>query len=162
MDMGDVPAWVALFFSVVGVAVSYVLGKRSADAAKDSAREAQRSSDAAERSAVAAEDSLALQREEAEERRRAAAPKVRLVVEHVKGDRYRVRNAGDAVAQNVRFLGRDLPYAFTWPSSGVTIPPDDSHGLRMPGASGKPIPVKLLAQWDGQPKAVPLSVPPRR
>ncbi|MFI2031859.1 hypothetical protein [Streptomyces buecherae] len=148
MDMGDLPAWVALGLSAAALAVSYAYGKRSADAADESA--------------AAAVASLALQRAEAEERRRAAEPKVDLVLEHIQGTRYRVRNRGAATAPVVQFLDQGRPYLFDWPRDGVTIAADDSHPLTMAGAGSQRMPVRLLVTWEGQDEPVPLQIPPRR
>lgn len=122
-----------------------------------------RSADSAATSAQAAVDSLALQRELAEEQRAAAAPYVRLVIDHVSGIRYCLRNAGTGAAGDVHIINcGDWPYRFDWQHDGVTLAKDESRDLRMAGASGKPIPSQLWVTWDGQDELVPVPVPVAR
>lgn len=158
MDWGDVPAWVAISASGGAIWISLKArgdGKRSADASE-------RSADSAAESVRVARDSLALQQELADEGRAARVPAVRLVVEHVRGSRYRLRNAGDAVAEDVHILSPgDRPYVFEWTHDGTMLAPDESRELRMAAGSGRPIPHQLSVMWGGQ-EPVPVAVPPTR
>ncbi|MFF4285989.1 hypothetical protein ACFY0R_11775 [Streptomyces sp. NPDC001633] len=149
MDWGDVPAWVAIAASIGAIVVSVQArgdGKQAANSAAESVQ--------------VARESLALQQELAEEQRAAAAPYVRLVIDHVSGSRYRLRNAGTMVAQDVHIINcGDWPYLFNWQHDGVVLAAEESRELRMSGASGKPIPSQLWVTWDGQDELVPVPVP---
>lgn len=152
MNWGDVAAWVAILASAVAIVISVKArgdGKRSADSAAESVQ--------------VARDSLALQQELAEEQRAAAAPYVRLVIDHVRGTRYQLRNAGTAMAEDVHIIDQgDWPYLFDWQHDGVMLAKEEGRELRMSGASGKPIPPQLWVTWDGQDELVPVPVPAAR
>lgn len=88
---------------------------------------------------------------------------MQLVLDHVSGGRYRLRNAGTGVAEDVHIINcGDWPYRFDWQHDGVTLAKDESRDLRMAGASGKPIPSQLWVTWDGQDELVPVPVPVAR
>ncbi|MFG2826077.1 hypothetical protein ACGFWI_01120 [Streptomyces sp. NPDC048434] len=145
MDWGDAPAWVAVVGSGFAIRIAW-------QARGDSRR-----------SADAAVDSLALQRELAEEQRAAAAPYVRLVIDHISGSRYRLRNAGTGVAEDVHIINcGDWPYRFDWHHDGVALTAEESRELRMSGASGMPVPAQLWVTWDGQDERVPVPIPAAR
>ncbi|MFG3018829.1 hypothetical protein ACGFZQ_09795 [Streptomyces sp. NPDC048254] len=173
MEMGDLSGWAALTVSVISVAISYQLGVRSAkaseqsaEASRTSAREARRSSDAAERSATAAEGSLALQRQEAEERQRAAEPQVELRVERVGGgSRLRLRNVGGAVAMRVTIHDapgistQDREFNFRTGVSNVELAPGEAREFLVYRTGSARMPTHLWVTWQGQDERVALAVP---
>ncbi|MEV0935602.1 hypothetical protein ACIBMX_21840 [Streptomyces phaeochromogenes] len=173
MEIGDLPGWAALAVSIVSLVISYRLGVRSAraserstEASQVSAREARRSSDAAERSAIAAEGSLALQRQEAEERQRAAEPQVELRVERTGGSsRLRLRNVGGVVATGVTI--HDAPgvstqnreFSFRTRISNVTLTPGEAREFLIYRTGNPRMPTHLWVTWQGQAERVALAVP---
>ncbi|MFI6280494.1 hypothetical protein [Streptomyces sp. NPDC050988] len=175
MEIGDVPGWAALVVSIVSVAISYRLGVRSAhaseksaDASRVSAREARRSSDAAERSASAAEGSLVLQRQEAEERQRAAEPRVELRVEHAGGtSRLRLRNVGGAVARGVKIHDtpgvstQDREFNFRTGVSNVELVPGAARVFLIYRIGATRMPTHLWVTWEGQEERIAIAVPAR-
>ncbi|MCZ1006360.1 hypothetical protein [Streptomyces lydicus] len=79
------------------------------------------------------------------------------------GTRYRLRNAGTRVAEDVHIINYgDWPYLFEWQHDGVSLATEEGRELRMSAASGKPIPPQLWVTWDGQDETVPVSVPVAR
>ncbi|TPQ18640.1 hypothetical protein [Streptomyces sporangiiformans] len=173
MEIGDLPGWAALAVSIVSVIISYRLGVRSARASEQSAqasqvsaREARRSSDAAERSASAAEGSLALQRQEAEERQRAAEPQVELRVERTGGgSRLRLRNVGGAVATRVTIHDapgistQDRAFNFRAGISNVELAPGEAREFLIYRTGSPRMPTHLWVTWQGQEERVALAVP---
>jgi hypothetical protein len=157
MEWGDWPSWAAFVVSVGALWVSLKArgdGKRSADASQTSA-------EASVRSAVAAEDALALQRQEAEQRRaaeeEAARPRVVLRIERLSKQRFRMVNAGDAPAAGVTVL--DPPRSSNGLAEPFELGPHSAHPFGMLGYAGAPIPNALRVTWDGQPEPVSLLVP---
>lgn len=151
------PGWLTLPLTVVGLCVAYWMSKRSANAAEESVVQARRSSDAVEAA-------LALQREEAEERRQAAQPSVNLVLTRASGPNTLVlMNEGDASAVNVRLEPPDpMPLRLTFPDGGVTLAPGQEQRFMMNSSLQRPMPQTLRFTWDDQEEPVTLSVPSKR
>lgn len=142
MGMGDVPAWAAFVVSLGALGIAY-------QARGDSRR-----------SADVAEASLRIQEQEFEERRAAAAPRVKLVVEHVHKVRYCLRNVGDATATGVTVSREGLSLVTGLPEN-VTLAPEAAHDFKILEAWGAQRPTALLVRWDGQDEPYPVRVPPR-
>lgn len=144
MEWGDVAAWAALALSGGALWVSIKArgdGRRSADIAAAA---------------------LALQREEATDRREAeqeaARPRVDLRIQHARGTRYRVTNHGTATAADVRCAeppenSRGLEGAFS-------LEPGGGYDFNVLAADGVPVPTSLMVTWDGQDEPVRLPMPP--
>jgi hypothetical protein len=151
MNWGDVPAWAALALAIVAGRVAWL-------ARKDS----QRSAEASVRSAVAAEESLALQRAEAEERRQANLPQVRLLLEFHSGSTWVFRNVGDRTAARLTVLPENLPYSTSGLPRGDDLEPGAGRQIMLMGAAGRPLPAHLLVTYEGQEEPVAVAIPPRR
>ncbi|MGW8624277.1 hypothetical protein C0R01_11175 [Streptomyces albidoflavus] len=155
MELGDVPAWLALALSAAAIAISV-----------KAQRDGRRSADASERSAKAAEETLADQRRQEADRRAAeeaaAVPRALLRVTHVSRDLFRLHNDGTGAAHNVTFVEEDLPAVFRLKGAGdVSLQAGEAVDFLMAGAWGKPIPPQLFAKWEGQVEPLPIQVPPR-
>ncbi|MFE4552387.1 hypothetical protein [Streptomyces sp. NPDC056785] len=111
---------------------------------------------------MAAEEALALQRQEAQDRRdaevEAARPRVDLRVEYVRGNRYRIVNHGQASAENLTFV--DPPALARGLTEVINLAGNEGHYFNVVGASGVPVPTFLKAVWDGQTEPVTVRMPP--
>lgn len=144
MDWGDAPAWAALAVSVVAV-VAAILARNDS-----------------KRSADAAVGSLTLQREEAEERRKAAEPKPQLAIEHVREVRYLLRNIGDAAAVRIVFEEGLPRTVLDLPGEPFTLQPGEAHSFKIDDLLHVPAPAQLYVKWEGQETCVALPVPTPR
>lgn len=128
----------------------------AAVAAGRQAVHARTAAEAAEKSAAIAQDALALEQARFE----AEHPSIAFEVEHVSGDKYRLKNTGRETATGVSVtanspLTRDLP-------AGITLRPGEAASFFIFGALQAPVPDAVSVQWDGH-NQPPLSVPiPRR
>lgn len=150
MEWGDVPGWAAFVVALVAVEISrkaYKQGKRSADAAV--------------RSAAAAEQTLADQRREAAERRaaeaEAARPRVKLRIEYMSKNNYRLRNWGDAAATNIK-NAEPCGAVDEWPEP-LSLHPREAHPFMIAGDYDNKEPTQIRVTWDGQEEPVILPVP---
>jgi hypothetical protein len=148
MSWGDVPAWAALALSA-GAGWVALLARR----------DSRQSAEASVRSAQAAEASLALQQQEAEERRQAALPRVHRVMEHEGGTAWTLRNIGSATAENVTVEAPGGGQPLVNAPRGVTLVPGAGHMLHVLDEYDQAQDVThIMVTWDGQdaPVAVPL------
>ncbi|WP_327297746.1 MULTISPECIES: hypothetical protein [unclassified Streptomyces] len=102
------------------------------------------------RSADAAEAALALQQEEAEERREAARPRPRLELRNPRGHLWQLRNVGDGDAKGVTILADGLPAFIELPDMPVDLVPGAACEFTMSGAMGSPIPPQVKVQIEGE------------
>lgn len=154
MNWGDATGLVGLVVAAFAAVVSVKTrsdGKRSANAAVASAEEARRSSDAAEAS-------LALQRDEADERRLAARPKVGLTVKKGSKNGYVLRNEGGQEAEDVTVV-EGQAFRIVRRPEGVTLRTGESVQFAMLGTDQSgPAPAHVLTTWRGQDEPVAIPV----
>jgi len=157
MDFGDVPAWAALVVAVVAAELS----RRAHKISTRNVAAAERAAEAAERSTAAAENALALQQQDAAVRQaaeaEAARPKVRLRIDFAGKHNYRLRNWGDATADNV-VNAEPCGAVDAWPT-GLTLRPSEAHHFMIAGDFDDLEPAQIHVKWDGQGEPVVLPVP---
>ncbi|MGY3206342.1 hypothetical protein [Streptomyces sp. TE5632] len=82
---------------------------------------------------------------------------MRLRVEYMDGDTYRLRNWGDATATNV-VNTEPCPAVVDW-AAPLTLQPGEAHPFMIAGDYDNPAPTQLAVAWDGQEDPVILPVP---
>ncbi|MGW4691972.1 hypothetical protein ACWEO1_06290 [Kitasatospora cineracea] len=152
INWADPPAWGALGVSLIALGVSWRGQHRANEAAS-------RSADAADRSAVAAEQALALQQQEAADAAAAAAPRVELVIEHVGGNVYRLRNAGRLAARGITTDLTNLAEFADELPTGVDLGPNAGFRMTLAGGMTRQVPDELPLKWDGQAEYVAIPMP---
>lgn len=139
MSWDAAPGWLALVVSV-GAAWIALLARKDT-----------------KRSADADEAAVRLQQEDAAERRQAALPRPRLVLERQSTNLYTLRNVGTGPASGVRILPEGLPEVARDLPVGLTLAPEAGHQFVLAGSiAPNLLPTHLKVTWDGLAEPVTL------